>query len=141
MEIGGGGEADSSPQKCTLVIMPWLEINMKQKRKSILKRSSLCIRKILKCEMILLWLLLFDEIRMLLLLLYFYYSTTYLLFVLYSHNNLTENLPIFVVRNPEPRASFKNWPIRELGSIKSKLHSREPANFLISCVFYQIIYS
>ena len=23
MEIGGGGEADSSPQKCTLVIMPW----------------------------------------------------------------------------------------------------------------------
>ena len=46
MEIGGGGgEPDSSPQKCTLVIMPWLEINMKQKRKSILKRSSLCKEK------------------------------------------------------------------------------------------------
>ena len=138
MEIGG--EADSSPQKCTLVIMPWLEINMKQKRKSILKRSSLCRRKVWNVK----WFCcgsFFDEIRMLLLLVYFYYSTTYLLFVLYSHNNLTENLPIFVVRNPEPRASFKNWPIRELGSIKSKLHSREPANFLISCVFYQMIYS
>ena len=28
----------------------------------------------------------------------------------------------------------QKWPKRELGSIKSKLHSREQANFLISCM-------
>ena len=43
MEIGG--EADSSPQKCTLVIMPWLEINMKQKKKTVFWKDPVYVKK------------------------------------------------------------------------------------------------